>query len=296
MSDQPAYESRFFTSHDGLRLHVRDYGPRETSALPVVCLAGLSRNSGDFDAVAQSLANGSAGKPRRVVALDYRGRGLSDYDRSWTNYDIMVENRDILDALTATGVHEAVFLGTSRGGLHTMVLTATRPSLIRAAILNDIGPVIEQKGLARIRGYVGKLPQPRSIADAVDLFRTMMSAHFTNLSEQEWETYARLTFEEKDGKLVPRYDPGLGKTLEQIDVEAPLPTLWPQFEGLRNVPVLVIRGENSDLFSTATMDEMARRHPAMETYTVAGQGHAPLLLDEASINRISAFVAGVDPA
>ena len=123
-----------------------------------------------------------------------------------------------------------------------------------------------------------------------------MSAHFTNLSEQEWETYARLTFEEKDGKLVPRYDPGLGKTLEQIDVEAPLPTLWPQFEGLRNVPVLVIRGENSDLFSTATMDEMARRHPAMETYTVAGQGHAPLLLDEASINRISAYVAGVDPA
>lgn len=296
MPAQPTYESRFFTSHDGLRLHMRDYGPRDSTALPVVCLAGLSRNSGDFDAVAKALAGGSADKPRRVVALDYRGRGVSDYDQNWRNYDIMVENRDILDMLTAAGVSEAIFLGTSRGGLHTMVTSATRPSLIRAAILNDIGPVIEQKGLARIRGYVGKLPQPRSITDAIDLFKTMMSAQFTNLSEQDWETYARLTFEEKNGKLVPRYDAALGKTLELIDVEAPLPTLWPQFDGLRNVPVMVIRGENSDLFSNAIMEEMARRHPDLQTYIVPGQGHAPLLLDDESIARVSAFIAGVDPA
>ena len=293
---QPAFESRFFASSDGLKLHMRDYGPRASGAVPVVCLAGLSRTSGDFDAVAQALSNGAGGKPRRVVALDYRGRGLSDYDKSWTNYDIRVENNDILTVLSGAGIAEAIFLGTSRGGLHTMLLSATRPAAIKAAILNDIGPVIEQKGIARIRGYVGKLPKPRSISDAVDMFKTMMSAQFNGLCDEDWETYARLTFEEKDGGLTPRYDTALGKTLDLIDVEAPLPTLWPQFDGLRHVPVLAIRGENSDLFSATTLDEMARRHPDCETCTVPGQGHAPLLLDEASIARIGAFVAKVDPA
>ena len=293
-SDAHHYRSLFYTAHDGLRLHMRDYGPRASHALPVVCLPGLSRNSADFDVVARAMAGGSAGRARRVVALDYRGRGLSDWDKDWTHYDMRTENLDILDVLTGAGVGEAIFLGTSRGGLHTMLLSATRPAIIRAAILNDIGPVIEQKGIARIRGYVGKLPSPNSFADAADMMKTMMSAQFTALTDADWDAYARLTFEEKNGHLVARYDTALSKPMESMDIEAPLPTLWPQFEGLRNVPVLTLRGENSDLLSTATLDEMARRHPHCETFTVPGQGHAPILLDEPTIARISQFIAKVD--
>ncbi len=267
---------------------MRDYGPRGGTALPIVCLPGLARTAGDFDALAQALC-----ASRRVVALDYRGRGLSERDKNWKNYDLMVENADILNVLTAAGIDAAIFIGTSRGGLHIMVTAATRPSLLRGAVLNDIGPVIEPKGLMRIRGYVGTLPQPSSWADAVDLLKTTASAQFTALEDADWEAYARLTFEQRRGRFVPQYDPLLRKGLEALDLETPLPDLWAQFEGLREIPLLVIRGENSDLLAPATLEEMLRRHPGAQSHVVPGQGHAPLLRDAATIARIATFVRTV---
>lgn len=294
-TDILAVESRFFSAPDGLKLHARDYGPRHSPAIPVLCLPGLARTAADFDVLARALAMGAAGRPRRVVALDYRGRGLSERDSDWKNYDMRVENADILAAMDALGVEHAIFMGTSRGGMHTMMTSATRPSAIKAAILNDIGPVLEAQGLARIRGYVGKLPSPHSWSDAVDLARSVMDSQFTALSEDEWLAYARLTFEESDGKFIPRYDTRLMKTLEGVDLEAPLPTLWPQFEGLADVPVLAVRGENSDLLSPETLAEMAARHPRFTAHTVPAQGHAPLLLDAATIGVVADFVAACDP-
>lgn len=285
MSEPSAFQSRFFTAADGLRLHMRDYGPRAGTALPIVCLPGLARTAGDFDPLARELCGS-----RRVVALDYRGRGLSERDRNWKNYDLMVENADILNVLTGAGIDAAIFVGTSRGGLHIMATAATRPTLLRGAVLNDIGPVIETKGLMRIRGYVGHLPRPSSWADAVDLLKTTASAQFTALDDADWEAYARLTFEERGGRFVPQYDPLLRKGLEALDLEAALPDLWPQFEGLRQIPLLVIRGENSDLLAPATVEEMLRRHPGAWSHVVPGQGHAPLLRDAATIERIAAFV------
>ena len=279
--------SRFFSAPDGLKLHLLDYDPGGDET-PVVCLPGLSRTSNDFDALARRLST-----KRRVIAIDYRGRGLSERDRDWTNYDLLVENADILSQLAAAGVGDAIIVGTSRGGMHAMVFAATRPSMLKGVVLNDIGPVIETKGLTRIRGYVGKLPTPSSWSDAIDLAKRVMSAQFTALTDADWEAYARMSFEEKDGRLAARYDPALSKGLEALDLEAPLPTLWPQFEGLRQVPVLALRGENSDLFSPETLAEMARRHPSLETHVVAGQGHAPLLIDEPTIARIEKFVEDV---
>ena len=206
LSQPSAFQSRFFTAADGLRLHMRDYGPRASTALPIVCLPGLARTAGDFDPLARALCGS-----RRVVALDYRGRGLSERDKDWKNYDIMVENADILTVLTGAGIAAAIFVGTSRGGLHIMVTAATRPTLLRGAVLNDIGPVIEPKGLMRIRGYVGTLPQPSSWADAVDLLKATASAQFTALDDADWEAYARLTFEQRHGRFVPQYDPLLAK-------------------------------------------------------------------------------------
>ncbi|MCW6510718.1 alpha/beta fold hydrolase [Lichenifustis flavocetrariae] len=278
------------TSRDGLRLHVREYGENASTQLPVVCLPGLSRTAEDFDALARSLAEPG----RRVLALDYRGRGLSDWDREPKNYDLMVESNDIADVLTARDVPRAVFVGTSRGGLHIMLLGALRPAFLAAAVINDIGPVIAPDGLRRIKGYIGKLPQPKDWAEAVDAIKRIAGLHFTSLSDEDWLAYARLTFREQDGVLMSRYDPGLIHNLAAMDLDA-IPELWPQFEGLNHIPLLIIRGENSDLLTAPTAEAMLARHPQATLFTVLGQGHAPLLLDAPTIGRIAAFVAHCDP-
>jgi pimeloyl-ACP methyl ester carboxylesterase len=288
--------SRFCSGPDGLKLHLREYGSVHDPGIPAVCLAGLSRNSADFGELASALASGLKGPRRRVLALDYRGRGLSDHDRNWQNYSLEVENTDLLSVLAAMEIDGAIFVGTSRGGLHVMLLTATRPRILRGAVLNDIGPVLEPRGMARIRSYVGKLPVPKSLGDAVSLLKELMSERFSGLSETDWETYAKITFADDVGRIAMRYDRNLMKSLEALDLEQPLPVFWPQFDGLRNVPLLIIRGENSDLLSIDTLHEMLRRHPGAESCTVKGQGHAPLLIDKDTIERICGFAAAIDNA
>jgi pimeloyl-ACP methyl ester carboxylesterase len=175
-----------------------------------------------------------------------------------------------------------------------MRLSATRPSILHAAVLNDIGPVIEPRGMARIKSYIGKMPVPGSLPDAVDLVKRTMSEQFNGLTDAEWTAYAKATFTDDYGRFGPRYDQNLMKPLEAIDLEQPLPAIWPQFDGLRDIPLLVIRGANSDLLSPTTLDAMTARRKSCETYLVEGQGHAPLLLDRPSIERICAFVASAD--
>ncbi len=287
-------ESRFCSAPDGLKLHLRIYGSVNDPGTPVICLPGLTRNSADFGPLATALAYGRKGAKRRVLALDYRGRGLSGHDPDWRNYRLDVENRDILAALAAMEIHGAVFVGTSRGGLHTMLISAARPGVLRGAVLNDVGPVLEPRGMARIRSYVGKLPVPNSIAEAVALLKEIMGERFEGLSEEDWETYARMTFADDVGRIAMRYDPNLMKPLEALDLGQPLPELWPQFCGLQGIPLLIIRGANSDLLSPETLQEMLRRHPGAETRTVKGQGHAPLLIDQGTIDTICDFAAKID--
>ncbi len=281
--------SRFHTSSDGLRLHMRDYVPAQTQGLPVICLPGLARTADDFDAVARTLA--LAG--RRVLAIDYRGRGLSDRDADPKKYDLAVESADIQSMLAQERIERAIFLGTSRGGIHAMLLAAFRPELLAGVILNDIGPVLEPVGLMRIKGYVGKLPAPQNWDEAVAMFKRVSGAQFTGLSEADWHTYARLTLEEKAGALVARYDPALARALDAYDPTQPMPDLWPQYEALGHVPVLAIRGENSDLLSPEVFQAMRERHPHAQALTVPGQGHAPLLLDPPSITRICTFIGSI---
>jgi pimeloyl-ACP methyl ester carboxylesterase len=295
---ETGFRNVYVSATDGLRLHARDYGDRASERLPVVCLAGLTRNSIDFHELALALST-HRHRPRRVVAMDYRGRGLSDWDGDWNNYDVRIEIADVAAMLDAMGVPEAVFVGTSRGGLCTMALSALRPSAIRGAVLNDIGPVIEAKGLLRIRSTVGKLPPPHSLAEAVDMLKHVSAARFPALSEEDWLALAagswRAPASAKPGApLEPTFDPALMKPLAKLDLEAPLPLLWPLFNGLANVAVLAIRGENSDLFSSETLAAMAKAHPRLETLVVPGQGHAPLLRDAPTIARIASFVAAVE--
>lgn len=285
--------SVFVTAPDGLKLHARCYGPRLAPSLPVVCLPGLTRTTADFDDLAFALASNPE-TPRRVLALDYRGRGLSDYDRDTRNYSLAAELADLRAVLTALDVGPAVFVGTSRGGLLTMLLASAWPTAIAGAVLNDIGPVIEPTGLARIKSYVGKLPQPKSFEEGAELLRRLFSQHFTALSDAEWLAYSRRSFKIEQHQLVPTYDVALAKTMEGIDFDRPLAPMWAQFDSLGRVPLMVIRGENSDLLSEATVAAMRARLPAMKTVTVAGQGHAPILDGPELFGHILGFVAACE--
>ena len=281
--------SHFITAPDGLKLHVRAYGSSVSSALPVVCLPGLTRTGADFHRLASALAD-DVEHPRYVLALDYRGRGLSGYDSNPDNYSLSVELADLLSVLDALDIGKAVFIGTSRGGLLTMLLGSARPAALAGVVINDIGPVIEPRGLARIKSYVGQLPQPGSFKEAAESLRQLFSPQFPALSADDWMEFAQRMFRDQGGRIIPDYDPKLAYGLRDVDIEQPMPALWKEFDSLADVPMLIIRGANSDLLSPATVEAMQARRRQLETLVVPDQGHAPLLTDNETISRIAAFV------
>jgi pimeloyl-ACP methyl ester carboxylesterase len=289
---EEGFEEIYFTCRDGLRLYGRHYrAVAPSGARPVLCLAGLTRNSRDFHTIALALSQN--GTPSRdVFTLDTRGRGLSEADDDWKNYAVPIEMQDVIDYMMMLGLREAGVIGTSRGGLIAMVLAAVQPALIGAVVLNDIGPVIEMDGLARIAGYVGRVPVPNSWSDAARIVRDLTRRDFPNMTNEDAEAMARQLFNERKGKPTSGYDPKLAKCLSVLD--GPMPALWPQFEALKRLPLLVVRGANSDLLSEKTVKEMRRRHPRMSSFTVPAEGHAPLLRDAPSISAISSFFAETD--
>jgi len=292
MDAQAGFSDFFYDVPDGLRLHARIYGEGDAGALPVVCLPGLTRNARDFHQLALHLAN--VAQPRRkVVCFDYRGRGLSDYDADWKKYDVGVEAGDILAGLAELGISKAIFIGTSRGGLILHVLAAIRPDILGAVILNDIGPVLEPAGLALIKSYLSTPTLvPTSYAAAASVQKAVHGAAFTALADSDWMDMAYAIYREIDGKMRPDFDPALINGLAAFDLTQPLPTLWPQFDAMGQIPVMVIRGANSLLLSADTVTEMGRRHPRLNPVTVEGQGHAPFLHTAGLAERISDFING----
>jgi pimeloyl-ACP methyl ester carboxylesterase len=258
--------------------------------MPVVCLPGLARTGADFEVLAMALA-GDRKRPRYVVTMDYRGRGLSDYDRNPFNYNFAIELADVQAVLTALDIGPAVFVGTSRGGILSMLLASARPTVIAGVVLNDIGPVIEVQGLARIKSYVGNLPEPKSFSDGAKILRRVFAAQFPKLSDDDWDAFSRRAFKEQDGRLRPTYDVRIARTLQGIDLGRPFPSLWVEFDALAGVPAMVIRGANSDLLSPATVAAMRARRPDLDAIEVPDQGHAPLLVEPETIAHIGLFIA-----
>jgi len=284
------YRDVHFTSRDGLRLYARHYAVAGAQRRPLLCLAGLTRNSRDFHDLACALATPDA-DGRNVYALDYRGRGRSQHDPNWRNYSILVELNDVLDFMIVMGLKHAAVIGTSRGGILAMLMAVIRPASVGSVILNDIGPVIEPDGLARIQAYVGRVPLPADWAEATRLVRDINQRQFPAVPEAQWAELARQYFNDDNGLPSPAYDPALAKALAQMPS---IPELWPQFAALAKVPMLVLRGEHSDILSTATLAAMYQRHPRLEAVTVSGEGHAPLLKDARSIRTIAAFLQKTD--
>jgi pimeloyl-ACP methyl ester carboxylesterase len=277
----------FYAAPDGLRLHARLYGEANPGRWPVVCLPGLTRNARDFHELALHLSRRAA---RRVVAFDYRGRGQSAYDPEPSHYNVGVEAGDILAGLAALGIEEAGFIGTSRGGLIIHVLGATRPAVLKAIVLNDIGPVAEAPGLAHIRSYLERAQRPKTRNEAVSAQRGAHGDDFSALTEADWGRMVWALYRETNQGLMPDFDPKLLDTLAGLDLTRPLPDLWPQFEALAAIPMLAIRGANSKLLSAETLEQMRKRHPDIETITVEGQGHAPFLETGSLPVSIAAFL------
>lgn len=285
MSD--GFSDFFYAAPDGLKLHARIYGETSSEHWPVVCLPGLTRNCRDFHALALYLSGRAA---RKVVAFDYRGRGQSAYDPDIGHYNVGTEAGDILAGLAALEVADAAFIGTSRGGLIIHVLGAMQPSMLKAIVLNDIGPVVEADGFAHIRSYLDPSPKPKSRAEAISAQRGAHGSDFPALSGADWERMVSALYRETEEALLPDFDPRLIDTLAGLDLTRPLPDLWPQFEALAAIPMLAIRGANSRLLSAETLEEMRKRHPNIETITVAGQGHAPFLETGGLPGAIAAFL------
>lgn len=288
-------QSHFFKSADGLNLHALVYGQDpdgQTGAAPVICLPGLTRPARDFVVLALFL---STRTHRRIISLDYRGRGGSDWDPDWTHYSFGTEFADILTVLKAMDIDSAIFIGLSRGGLHALTLAGKRPGLVKALILNDVGPELNPAGLLNITNYIGRLPLLRDLDEAVAHYKRVMGPRFPAVPDDQWRFYAENSLNVTPERLRLSYDPQLARTMENFDPNAPLPEFWPQFCALE-APILALRGENSDLLTPEIHAQMAARNPRCQTYLVPGQGHAPLLLDSPTLERIAAFVNEVDSA
>ncbi|MBY5648104.1 alpha/beta hydrolase [Rhizobium leguminosarum] len=291
--DAGGFQERFYTSSDGLRLYARDYRPDQAAAagrLPVICLPGLTRNTRDFHPLALLLSRDTT-MPRRVIALDSRGRGNSAWDENKANYNLAIEAGDVLAACAALCIERAIFIGTSRGGLILHLIAATRPDLLEAVILNDIGPVLAAEGLARIRDYLNGGRKPADWNEAADILKENHGASFAALAEEDWREMALALYRDIGGRPVADFDPAIAEALKSIDFSQPLPDLWGQFESLSRLPLMLIRGENTSLLSQETAGEMARRHSRLILHAAEGQGHAPLLHLGNIPTTIRAFLA-----
>jgi pimeloyl-ACP methyl ester carboxylesterase len=282
----------FVTAKDGLRLHVRQYRSHSDPGLPVVCLPGLTRTTADFDALAPALAT-EAGLKRRVVAIDSRGRGLSEYDSNPENYNVVVELADVVTVLTTLGIGPAIFVGSSRGGILTMLMGATRPEALAGVVLHDIGPVIEPAGLTRIKSYIGKIAQPRTFEDGAAILRNLFGTQFPKVTAMQWLAAAHRAWRKEEDELKPTYDVRLAVPLDGVDTEKPLPAMWKEFDALVRVQMLVIRGANSDILSAETVEAMAARHPGMQVIVVPDEGHVPALAGDI-VTAVAQFVTACD--
>ena len=284
-------------TRDGLELYYRDYSDPGAGKRPALCIPGLTRNSRDFADLASHLA-----RDRRVICVELRGRGRSDYDTNPEGYAPPTYLQDLVDLIEAEGLAPLVAVGTSLGGMLTMMLAAARPGTLAAAVLNDIGPEVDPRGIERIRGYVGKGAVVGSWEEAAASLREINSSVFPDFGPDDWLKMAHCTYAVgEDGLLRPDYDPRIAERfVPQGDAESnpvpALPDLWPFFGALRTVPTLVVRGEISDILSRPVLERMAALHPEFDHVEVPGRGHAPLLTEPACLAAIERVLARADGA
>ena len=279
------YEDRYLMVRDGLKLHYRDY-PGAADRPPILCLHGLTRNSRDWAEFAERYS------PRfRVIALEFRGRAGSDYDPVPQRYNPLTYAGDVIELLDHLGIAQAIFVGTSLGGLVTMTIAATMSQRICATILNDIGPDVEPSGVERILTYVGKDPRFKSWDEAADAIAANYGSSFDRYTREDWVKMAKRNCREDNGEICFDYDMAIA---EPFKTSGPTPhvDLWPFFAVLAQKPLLVVRGSKSDLLTASTAAKMQEVAPQMKLAVVPGVGHAPELNELEAVEAIDDFLAG----
>lgn len=273
-----------FTTSDGLSLHYTDAG----TGPPILCLAGLTRNSADFTFLAPHLTD------HRLICMDYRGRGKSDHAADYMSYNILREGQDAVELLDHLGLDRVTLIGTSRGGLIAMVLAHAYPDRLSGVVLNDIGPEVAAEGIARIMDYVGRAPDLPDLDAAAGAIAHVNARAFHGVPLARWRAQADFMFvETPGGGLGLRYDPRLRDAMVGQAGAGEAPDLWQMFDALRDIPTAVIRGENSDLLSVEILAKMQARHPDMITATVPNRGHVPFLDEPEALAAIRALLERV---
>lgn len=279
------YKNIYYTAPDGLTLYARDYGG-EFGSPPLLCMHGLTRNSADFHNLALTLND-----KYRVISVDQRGRGLSDSDANTGNYRPDVYCADMFALLTHLKLPRVTAIGTSMGGLMIMMMASMRPKIFNGVIINDIGPEINPAGLERIKGYVGHSGPFVDWAAAEAAIISQGPDVFPDYKDQDWQDFARRTCRERpDGQIEFAYDAAISDPITADEAAAVPPDLWPVFDALSTVPLLVIRGELSDILSPGTAAKMIARHPIAQLAEISRIGHAPMLDEPESLDAIQAFL------
>ncbi len=282
MVGKTQYRDEFWQSGDGLKLHYRDYAGSK-DRLPVLCLPGLTRNARDFAAVAERI-----GSSRRVICVDLRGRGQSGWAKDPMSYTPLTYLADVEALIAELKIKRFVGIGTSLGGLLIMLLAASKVGRVAGTVLNDIGPVIEASGLARIQSTIGKSQSWPTWIHAARALSDVQRVNFPAYDLTQWLAMAKRLYRlTPAGRIVPDYDV---KIAEPMRVPAGPVDLWPAYAALGDAPVTVLRGGHSDILSTATAKEMVKRLPTAKLVTVAGVGHAPALDEPAAIRAIDALL------
>jgi len=281
------YDDGNFTVSDGLRLHYRDY-PGSSERPPLLCLPGLTRNTRDYAAFAERYS------PRhRVVALEFRGRGQSEYDPQPERYNPLTYAGDTLQLLDHLAIPQAIFVGTSLGGLVTMAIAVTAPQRIAASILNDVGPELTQDGLDRIRSYLGKDARFASWEEAGDLLARNNKGLPEHYSRDDWVRMAKRVCREENGEIRFDYDMAIALPFN-TGGETPQVDMWPLFAALAQKPLLLVRGAKSELLTAETAARMRAEAPGMKFALVEGVGHAPELNEPEAVTAIEEFLASMD--
>lgn len=284
MSFRGLFREQYWSSSDGLRLYSRVYDTAQHEAPAVLCLAGLTRNSRDFETLAPHLA-----ARYRVICPDLRGRGGSQHDPNWCNYQPAVYLQDLQGLFTVLELERVAIIGTSLGGLLAMLLAAADPQRIVGVVLNDIGPEVDPRGLERIKRYTGQLPPVRTWQRALEQLREVYGCAWPDLSDEAWSGLVRRSYRaDASGEPVLDVDPAIGEALRAASPAAD--HLWPVFASLGSLPMLVIRGALSDILSERTLARMRRDKPGLAHVTVENRGHVPLLDEPAALAAIDRFL------
>jgi pimeloyl-ACP methyl ester carboxylesterase len=267
-----------FTTSDGLSLYYTDEGV----GLPILCLAGLTRTTADFDYVTPHLSG------HRLIKLDYRGRGKSDFDPDWKNYSLPVECRDVIELLDHLGVDKVAIIGTSRGGLNAMGLAMGAKQRLLGVALNDVGPVIDPRGIENIKEYIGRDPTAKTYADVAAAMAHAFP-EFSNLPEGRWLEEAHKHYTQDEDGLHITYDKHLRDAVLAAGDQM-MPDLWPFFDAMADLPLALIWGLNSNLLSAETVAEMQKRRPDMVLARVPDRGHIPFLDEAEAVTALHKWI------